>query len=57
MIPESQEVEYLRVMASFGIHGAWMNDIWVDLISPDGYREFVIPSAIDFIEAGHTFRG
>ncbi len=46
----SQELEYLKVMASFGVHGAWINDIWEDLISPDDYCKFVMPSAITFIE-------
>ena len=30
-----QELEYLKVMASYGAHGAWINDIWVDLISEE----------------------
>jgi uroporphyrinogen-III decarboxylase len=44
------ELEYLRVMASLGVHSAWINDIWVDLISESHYREFVMPIAAAFIQ-------
>ena len=45
-----QELAYLRVMASHGVHSAWINDIWVDLISESHYREFVMPITAAFIE-------
>ena len=45
----AQELEYLKVMASFGIHSAWINDIWVDLISEADYRKYAMPCAKKFI--------
>ncbi|MDO8685849.1 MAG: uroporphyrinogen decarboxylase family protein [Clostridiales bacterium] len=44
-----QEMEYLKVMASFGIHSAWITDIWADFISEKDYRTFVMPVARNFI--------
>jgi uroporphyrinogen-III decarboxylase len=45
-----QELEYLKVMASYGARGAWMNDIWVDLISLGDYRTFVLPTLVAFVD-------
>jgi uroporphyrinogen-III decarboxylase len=44
-----QELEYLKVMAAYGARGAWMNDIWVDLISLRDYRTFVLPTLVAFV--------
>jgi uroporphyrinogen-III decarboxylase len=44
-----QELNYLKVMAGYGVHGAWIADIWADLISPGDYRRFVMPAVAAFI--------
>ena len=46
----NQELEYLKVMASYGVHSAWINDIWCDLISEKDYRKFVMPVTVAFVE-------
>jgi uroporphyrinogen-III decarboxylase len=45
-----QELEYLKVMADYGAHGAWITDIWADLVSAADYRRFILPAAVRFVE-------
>ncbi len=45
-----QELEYLKVMAGYGARGAWINDIWVDLVSQRDYRAFVLPTLSAFVD-------
>jgi uroporphyrinogen-III decarboxylase len=37
-------------MAEYGIHSAWITNIWLDLISESDYRKFVMPGDRRFIE-------
>ena len=45
-----QELNYLRVMAEYNISGAWITDIWADLISEQDYRKYVMPTVVAFIQ-------
>ena len=45
-----RELNYLKVMAGYGVHGSWIVDIWADLISEKDYRKYVMPAVKTFIE-------
>lgn len=51
-----QELEYYKACIDHGIHGGWITDIWVDLISEDDYRRFVMPCAQAFFECSREMR-